>query len=122
MGDAHPILTKGLNNTHSTKKIVTIYYPYHPLKGESYPLLGFKSNNSEKYMILFKSSGRYLYIPSWMTDPKCSQIKIKTKSVIAFKALKSLKRLIDTFLNVLHYKNNNICSEGKNEIKKDQTT
>ena len=115
-------MKKGLHNAHSTKKIVTIYYPYHPLKGKCYPLIGFKSNNSEKFMILLKSSGRYLYIPDWMTDHKYAKIKITFKPVIEYKTLKSLKRMIDTFLDVLHYKNKNIHSEETNEIKQDQTT
>ena len=103
------------HTAHCQKESITVHYPYHPLKGNTFKVFSIWRHKTEKYFVVLKPNRVKCYIPAWMTELKASQVYVTEKPIISQKALFALKRIIDTSVGFLHHEEKHNHDGEKNE-------
>ncbi|MBZ5726598.1 MAG: DUF5372 family protein, partial [Acidobacteriia bacterium] len=55
---------------------MTIYYPFHPLRTHSLPVVRVYDSHDEVYYVLRRADGTPVAVPAWMTRPEAAHAKI----------------------------------------------
>jgi hypothetical protein len=59
---------KQSHNAHSSRKTVTVKYPYHPLCGQTLEVVGRRTQKDESHLIVMVSGAGRQHLPAWMTE------------------------------------------------------
>jgi hypothetical protein len=78
---------------------VTIYYPYHPLRGQSLPVVRLYAVHDESHYVVRRTGGLPLAVPGWMTDPEAAYVHTVSVARLPLCVLLELRRMAVTYLS-----------------------
>ena len=90
------IVAHDLAQTTTARK-VTIYYPFHPRSGGTFPVLQSRTDDPPVHVIEAGTSA--MWIPQWMTERHAADFELSNLPVIDVAALRRISRLALTFLS-----------------------
>jgi hypothetical protein len=79
--------------------IVTVTYPFHPLAGQSVPVVRhFHEHSGAHHLMIQGPNGPKLLVPEWMTLPEAAAIRIESFPRFSVNRLMELRDLIDRLM------------------------
>ena len=81
---------------------IEIYYPFHPLRGKKFPVLGAARRLEEIHYLVALPDGTHTYLPFWMTQPQAGLISITKHPAVSLDALRRVKMILDATVQNLH--------------------
>jgi len=100
LGQNAPIPTTERHTTHQQRPAeVTIYYPYHPLRGQSLPVARLYEFHDEVHYVVRQTDGSPLAVPGWMTDPEAAHVNVVSRARLPLGVLLELRRIAITRLS-----------------------
>lgn len=100
---------------------IEIYYRFHPLCGKKIQVLGITHHHEELHYIIALPDGTHTHLPSWMTRTQAGFFSIGETPVVSLDAVKRVKMVVDTSLQLLHHDQQNPHDGGENAHNKIQT-
>jgi hypothetical protein len=85
--------------TFDNDAIVTVTYPFHPLAGQSVPVVHhYQEHSGAHHLMIYGPNGAKLLIPEWMTLPEAAAIRIVSSPRLSVNRLMELRDLIDRLM------------------------
>jgi len=78
---------------------VTIYYRFHPLRAQTFPVVRRYDPHGEPYYVVRRADGRPLAVPAWMTRPEAAYAEIIPVAHLPTPVLLELRRVTVTWLS-----------------------
>ena len=92
--------TIGRHTAHETHRSeVTVYYPFHPLCGQTLQVIRLRYVDQEPYYVVRRDDGTPLSVPGWMTQPVAAGTRIVATARISLNALLELHRFAKVCLS-----------------------
>jgi hypothetical protein len=86
-------------HSHTTHVSLTIYYPHHPLFGQTVAVVRRAGPFGPHQVQVALPSGYQLVIPEWMLDEeRCREVEVVGHPTVALSALLALRSLVDAQL------------------------
>src|SRR5260370_36246694 len=82
----------------SPAREVVVRYPFHPLTGQSFLILGEHEHSGAPHVLVRGTDGTTHLLPAWMTSPEAGAIEIVTVPRLAVNRLFELRSVLDRIM------------------------
>ena len=95
-----PFCPRGAHNAGILTVEVTVHYPFHPLKGQSFLVAGQFEHYGALHVVARGADGVTRLVPAWMTAPEAAVIHIMDAPRLSVQRFIELRELLDRIMVV----------------------